>query len=109
MPLFHCLICIHVGFSFLFSPRFFHLNDSRKAAKKGDAGYDPLYKVRPLIDAAKKTFISTRNALQRLSVDESMIGFKGRLSWKQYMPMKPTKWGMKVWTLCESLTGYCFE
>ncbi|XP_064635763.1 piggyBac transposable element-derived protein 4-like [Lineus longissimus] len=36
-----------------------------------------------------------------------MVKFKGRLSFKQYMPNKPIKWGVKVWALCESTSGYC--
>ena len=29
-----------------------------------------------------------------------MVGFKGRNEMKQYMPMKPTKHGFKVWCRC---------
>ncbi|XP_035827124.1 piggyBac transposable element-derived protein 4-like [Aplysia californica] len=36
-----------------------------------------------------------------------MVGFKGHLGFKQYMPAKPTKWGMKVWTVCDAVSGYC--
>ena len=35
-----------------------------------------------------------------------MIKFKGRLLFKQYMPKKPTKWGIKCFSLNESDTGY---
>ena len=35
-----------------------------------------------------------------------MIKFKGRLSFRQYLPAKPIKWGVKVWALAESDTGY---
>lgn len=31
-----------------------------------------------------------------MSIDESMEGFKGRSSLKQYMPMKPTERGFKI-------------
>ncbi|CAL9702718.1 unnamed protein product [Knipowitschia caucasica] len=41
-----------------------------------------------------------------VSVDESMIKFRGRLSFSQYLPMKPTKWGIMVWVMAESSTGY---
>lgn len=41
-----------------------------------------------------------------MSVDESMIPFKGRSSLKQYMPMKPVKRGYKVWCLADSKTGF---
>lgn len=35
-----------------------------------------------------------------------MIGFKGSHTLKQYLPMKPTKWGFKTYLLYESSTGY---
>ena len=35
-----------------------------------------------------------------------MIPFKGRLSIKQYMKDKPTKWGIKVFVLADSRNGY---
>ena len=35
-----------------------------------------------------------------------MVKYKGQLSFCQYLPSKPTKWGIKVWSLCESSTGY---
>ena len=38
-----------------------------------------------------------------------MVPFKGRLSFRQYMPAKPTKWGIKLWSLCESTTGYMYN
>ena len=36
-----------------------------------------------------------------------MIGTKSRISFIQRMPKKPKKFGLKIWALCESLTGYC--
>ena len=35
-----------------------------------------------------------------------MVPFKGRLSIKQYHKDKPTKWGGKKWSCCDSKTGY---
>ncbi|KAJ8389957.1 hypothetical protein AAFF_G00112420 [Aldrovandia affinis] len=35
-----------------------------------------------------------------------MVKFKGRLAFRQYLPLKPTKWGVKVWVMAESSTGY---
>ena len=46
---------------------------------------------------------------KELSIDESMIGFKGKNSLKQYLPMKPTKWGFKAYLLCEAISGYCIR
>ena len=40
-------------------------------------------------------------------VDEAMIEYNGWLHWKQYMPMKPIEWRIKLWVLCDAPTGYC--
>ena len=54
-------------------------------------------------------FRSAYTPEQHLSIDESIIGYKGRLSWIQYMPKKPTKWGMKAWCLADSTNGYIWN
>ena len=41
-----------------------------------------------------------------VAVDEAMIKFQGISSLKQYMPMKPTKRGIKVWVAADSTNGY---
>ena len=40
-----------------------------------------------------------------------MIGYKGWLSFLQYMyiPNKPTKWGVKAWVLADSVSGYTWN
>ncbi|GFO39553.1 PiggyBac transposable element-derived protein 4 [Plakobranchus ocellatus] len=40
-----------------------------------------------------------------VTIDESMVKFKGRLGFRQYMPAKPIKWSIKVWCLAESSTA----
>ena len=34
---------------------------------------------------------------------------QGRLSFKQYLPAKPTKYGIKFFAICDSVTGYCMQ
>ena len=36
--------------------QYFHANDNSTAAARGDAGYDPLHKVRPLLSSASSSF-----------------------------------------------------
>ena len=38
-----------------------------------------------------------------------MIKSKGRVLFKQYMPKKPTKWGVKVFAVCYSTTSYNWD
>ncbi|KAK8759488.1 hypothetical protein V5799_018670 [Amblyomma americanum] len=42
----------------------------------------------------------------KICIDESTVGFKGRVSFKCYNPQKPTKWGMRVYALADCQTGY---
>ena len=89
--------------------KFLHLNDSRKQPARGQPGYDKLYKVRPLLDKVVRNFQSCYSPTENLSIDESMVGFKGRLAFLQYMPKKPQKWGMKAWVLADSSNGYVWN
>ncbi|UYV81846.1 hypothetical protein LAZ67_20002683 [Cordylochernes scorpioides] len=41
-----------------------------------------------------------------LTVDENIIPFIGRCSFKQYLPNKPAKYGIKSYVLCFSRTSY---
>ena len=86
--------------------RFLHLNDSETQPQRGAPGFDKLYKIRPLLNMLVESFKDCYTPSQFLSVDESMISFKGRLSFLQYLPKKPHKWGMKAWVLADSATGY---
>lgn len=69
-----------------------------------------MWKVRPLLDAISKQCKELYTPHRELSIDESMIGTKCRLSFIQYMPIYVyTKWGIKVWARCDAITGYIFS
>ena len=74
--------------------------------KKDAPDFDPLYRVRPMIDSCQDKFQQAYRPGRELSVDEGMIAYHGRISYLQYIPKKPTKFGIKVWLLAESKTGY---
>ncbi|KAL8597809.1 hypothetical protein ACOMHN_004924 [Nucella lapillus] len=84
--------------------KYFHLADSTKAVPRGQAGYDPLYKVRPLISLTQESFSSQFVPGRNVTVDEAMIKFKGRCGFLQYMPAKPTKWGVKAKRRCADVS-----
>ena len=91
---------------FFFLLRYLHLVNSKDQKKKGEDGYDPLFKVRPIIEHLSAVFPHYYHPGRELSVDEMMIGTRCRISFLQYMPKKPTKFGIKVWVNSESKTGY---
>jgi hypothetical protein len=85
--------------------QYFHLNDNTKQKKKGEDGYDILYKIQPILDMCTTTFQTVVKPAKELSVDEGMIKYKGRVSFLQYMPKKPVKRGIKAWIIAGSSTG----
>lgn len=64
-----------------------------------------MYKLRPLLDSLNDRFTMLYNVSRQVSIDESMILFKGRSSLKQYNPMKPIKRGYKLWMRAD-MDGY---
>ena len=86
--------------------RYLHLVDSVNQKKVGEVGYDPLFKVRPLLGHLSAVFPRYYQPARELSIDEMMIGTRCRVSFLQYMPQKPCKFGVKVWVLAEAKTGY---
>ena len=83
--------------------QYIHVIDNTQAPSRSNPNYDKLRKIRPLITALEKNCRELYSPHQQLSVDESIIGTKSRLSFIQYMPAKPVKWGVKVWVLCDSI------
>jgi hypothetical protein len=46
---------------------------------------------------------------QQIGLDEAIKKFKGRCSFKQYIKNKPVRWGIKVFAVCCSKTGYLWN
>ncbi|KAK0134713.1 PiggyBac transposable element-derived protein 4 [Merluccius polli] len=89
-----------------------HMSDPAKSAendqKKGTDDYDHLHRVRPLMEMIQLNCKAIYHPRQHLAVDERMVGTKARLSIKQYMKAKPTKWGLKFFVLAAT-NGYTID
>ncbi|KAK2713061.1 hypothetical protein QYM36_011674 [Artemia franciscana] len=73
---------------FLTIRQFFHINDDSLAVPSDQTSHDKLYKIRPTYDKLRENLRSIPPE-ERQSVDEQIIPFKGRLSFKQYLKDKP--------------------
>jgi len=58
-----------------------------------------------LLKNFRKTYVPKRD----VSIDESLMAYKGRLSWIQYIATKRARFGVKFYSLCESQTGYIWN
>ncbi|CAK9816178.1 PiggyBac transposable element-derived protein 4 [Anthophora plagiata] len=85
--------------------RYIRFDDTAtREARKTD---DKLAPIRHITDTFVKNYKSCYNASDIGCVDEQLVTFRGRCSFKVYMPSKPGKYGIKIWTLCDSKTFYC--
>ncbi|KAL6417933.1 hypothetical protein ACFW04_012437 [Cataglyphis niger] len=65
-----------------------------------------LQRVSCFLDYLNSKFLDYFIPGEHICVDESTIKFKGRISFLTYNPKKPTKWGIRVYALADSKTGY---
>lgn len=66
---------------------------------------DRLFKIRPILLHLNKKFHSCINPYQNLCIDESLMPWKGRLVFKQYLPKKRHRFGVKIFVICDCTTG----
>ena len=67
-----------------------------------------LYKIQPLLDMLTKSFKSVYSPGEKLVVDESLITFRGRLLFRQYIPGMSHKYGIKLYKICTP-NGYTWN
>lgn len=66
---------------------------------------DRIFKIRGLVDMLENKFKNCNIPGENLCVDESIIPFVGRLSFRQYIQNKRHRYGIKVFKLCTN-DGY---
>ena len=91
--------------------RFQDILDSLHLVNNENHEDDPnkLFKLGDLPSKINENFYNHYTPERELAIDEQMIGTKCRVSFIQYMPQKPCRFGIKVWALCESTSGYCLK
>ena len=73
---------------------------------KDSPGYDKLFKIRKLLDLLLPRFTNVYSSERNLAVDETLIKFKGRVHFRQFIPIKPGRFGIQCFTLAESSSSY---
>lgn len=89
--------------------QYFHCNDSSLNVAKGGVGHGKLHHVRPILDIVQKRLVENYRPHKSVSIDQAMIPFRGRTGYRQYLPAKPCKFGIKVWEMADSTNGYVYQ
>ncbi|CAJ0961123.1 unnamed protein product, partial [Ranitomeya imitator] len=85
---------------------FLHFRDNTDILPRDDPNFDRLFKIRPVIEHFSNKFTEVYIPQREICVDESLIHFKGRLQFRQYLPSKRARYGIKLYKICESTSGY---
>ena len=83
---------------------FLHLNNNEFQEKQ-----DKLYKIRPVIEYLNNKFKYHYEVGNSVSIDEGMIKFNGLVSFKQYIKIKPVRYGVKAFLIADSFNYYCHK
>lgn len=93
---------------FLLILKFWHMSDSSLQPQANDPHRDRLYKLRDVLDHLQDKFQEVFTPGRDIAIDESLLLWKGRLVFKQYIPLKRARFGIKTFMLCDS-TGYTYR
>lgn len=90
--------------------KYLHCNDNNTAVPRGRLDHDPAHKIRPVLDLVNASFKDAYSLARDITIDESIVGFKGRNRIVQYVPAKKShRWGPKLFVVAESETGYTYH
>jgi hypothetical protein len=89
---------------YLLLNKFLHFVDNDSILDRG--AQRKLAKIKPLLDFLNEKFRAVYSPRRELSLDESLLLWKGRLSWVQCIRTKAARFGIKSYELCEGITGY---
>jgi hypothetical protein len=68
-----------------------------------------LSKIKIILDMFRRKFSSGCSPHQKICIDESLLLFKGRLIFRQFIPSKASRFGIKLFVLCDCITGYVLD
>lgn len=69
---------------------------------------DRLYKIKSIIDKLKENYAKYYDPPEVVCIDESVIPFRGRVVFRQYIKQKRHKYGVKLFKLCFK-PGYTYN
>ena len=67
-----------------------------------------IHKIKPILEILKNNFKSVYSPGEKLIVNESLVPFRGRIIFRQYIPGKSHKYGIKLYKLC-TVNGYTWN
>lgn len=89
---------------FLFLMRCLRFDDINDRAQRKEL--DKLAPVRELFTIFVQNCQNAYTISEYSTIDEQLVAFRGKCPFRQYIPSKPAKYGIKIQTLCDARTWY---
>ncbi|KAJ8941499.1 hypothetical protein NQ314_010383 [Rhamnusium bicolor] len=70
---------------------------------------DPAAAISHIFEKFNQNSQSTYSLGANVTVDEILVGFRGRYKFKMYLPSKPVKYGLKIQCLVDARTHYIYN
>ena len=79
------------------------------AAQRSCRSRDKFSPIRNVFEIWNKSLLDAFVPGPNLTVDEQLVTFRGRCLFRQYMPSKSGKYGIKIWVICDSTSHYVLK
>lgn len=96
-PIFHKIMTRNRYLQIL---RFIHFQNNETVLKH------PLRKIKVIIDDLNEKFAKFLDPGKKLCIDESLLLWKGKLRFKQFLPLKRNRFGIKIFLIVDCESGY---
>ena len=81
-------------------------NDRNRPARQRN---DRLAAIREICETFTRNLGNIYIPNEALSVDEQLVGYRGKIYGRTYLPSKLRKYGVKLFWLCEATTGFALK
>jgi hypothetical protein len=85
-----------------------HFSDNQNAIDNNDPNYDRLWKIRCIFDMLNDVYSKYYAPTEHLTVDKVIVLYKGKVNFRQYIPKKHKRFGIKLYQVCD-MSGYTYD
>jgi hypothetical protein len=85
----------------------FHANDNATYTPSNGPGHYPINKIKPFLDHLLTHFPASFSPYSDFTID-GLYGFWITVIFHVYKKNKPAKYGIKMFTVCDSKTGHVY-
>lgn len=78
-------------------------------ARRRSRSSDKLQPIRKVFDIWNTSLQNAYIPGTNLTIDEQLVTFRGKCPFRQYIPSKPGRYGIKFWAICDSETSYALK